>query len=202
MEVFWLLSQPLTQLRFNHFVISEIVATQLWTASRNKHFPPYTGNVSLWIWSALNPFAYKTRITELCSSVVHPSSTVAFLLLKPASKYAHELLLHTLSLSRTVLLPSDKHRKPITSIIAVLLAFVAYLLTLLVLSNYHCLNKNHKISESHKKCSKVKDGYIVKYVHHTNRTDRQTQNDTPIVLNSSYITSKSRNVFIFVIINT
>jgi hypothetical protein len=28
----------------------ENFSTQLWTASRNKHFPPQTGNISLWIW--------------------------------------------------------------------------------------------------------------------------------------------------------
>jgi hypothetical protein len=39
-EVFWLLSQPLPHLRFNLFVISETFATQLWTALRDKHFPP------------------------------------------------------------------------------------------------------------------------------------------------------------------
>jgi hypothetical protein len=39
-EVFWLLSQPIPHLRFNLFVISEIFATQLWTALRDKHFQP------------------------------------------------------------------------------------------------------------------------------------------------------------------
>jgi hypothetical protein len=39
-EVFWLLSQPLPRLRFNLFVISETFATQLWTALRDKHYPP------------------------------------------------------------------------------------------------------------------------------------------------------------------
>jgi hypothetical protein len=39
-EVFCLLSQPLPHLRFNLFVISETFVTQLWTALRDKHFPP------------------------------------------------------------------------------------------------------------------------------------------------------------------
>jgi hypothetical protein len=38
-EVFWLLSQPLPHLYFNDFVISEMFATQLWTALRDRHFP-------------------------------------------------------------------------------------------------------------------------------------------------------------------
>jgi hypothetical protein len=51
-----------------------------------------------------------------------------FLLLKPASEHSHAHLLPRLSW--TVLLPSDTNRKPITSITAVLLPFVTYLLTL------------------------------------------------------------------------
>jgi hypothetical protein len=39
-EVFWLLSQSLPHLSFNLFVFSETFATQLWTALRDKHFPP------------------------------------------------------------------------------------------------------------------------------------------------------------------
>jgi hypothetical protein len=38
-EIFWQLSQPLPQLRFNLFVISETFATQLWATLRDKHFP-------------------------------------------------------------------------------------------------------------------------------------------------------------------
>jgi hypothetical protein len=51
-------------------------------------------------------------------------------LLKPASELAHTLQLPRLSWSWTVLLPSDTHRKPSTSITAVLLPFVTCLLTL------------------------------------------------------------------------
>jgi hypothetical protein len=49
--------------------------------------------------------------------------------LKPASEHAHARLLPILSSSWTVLLPSDTREKPITSITAVLLPFVTYLLT-------------------------------------------------------------------------
>jgi hypothetical protein len=48
-EVFWLLSQPLLHLRFNLVVMSKTFATQLWNAWRDKHFPPWTGNIPLWI---------------------------------------------------------------------------------------------------------------------------------------------------------
>jgi hypothetical protein len=39
-KVLWLLSQPLPHLRFNLFVISETFFTLMWTALRDKHFPP------------------------------------------------------------------------------------------------------------------------------------------------------------------
>jgi hypothetical protein len=39
-EVFWLLSRPLPHRHFNLFVISEMFATQLRTALRDKHFRP------------------------------------------------------------------------------------------------------------------------------------------------------------------
>jgi hypothetical protein len=53
----------------------------------------------------------------------------AFWLLKPASEHTHVLLLLRLSRSWTVLRPIDTHRKHVTSITAVLLRFVNYLLT-------------------------------------------------------------------------
>jgi hypothetical protein len=59
-----------------------------------------------------------------------PPAQSPFWLLKPSSEHAHGCLLPRLSWSWTVLLPSNTHRKPITSIIAVLLPFVIYLLTL------------------------------------------------------------------------
>jgi hypothetical protein len=59
-----------------------------------------------------------------------PQARLPFWLLKPASEHAHTRLLPRLSWSWTVLLPSDTHRKPITSITSVLLPIVAYLLAL------------------------------------------------------------------------
>jgi hypothetical protein len=53
-----------------------------------------------------------------------------FWLLKSVSEHAHAHLLPRLPWSWTVLLHSDAHRNPVTSITAVLLPFVAYLLTL------------------------------------------------------------------------
>jgi hypothetical protein len=53
-----------------------------------------------------------------------------FWLLKEASEHVYELLVPRLSRSWAVLLPSDTHAKPITSITADLLPFVTYLLTL------------------------------------------------------------------------
>jgi hypothetical protein len=141
-EVFWLLSQPLPHFRFNLFLISKSLprfSTKLWIALRDKHFPPQTGNISLWKSFALRPFAPKKRTTERCSSIVHPQARSPLWLLKPASEYEHARLLHRLSWSWTVLLPSDTHRKPIAFIIAVSLPFVAYLLTLpIVVYNRLC----------------------------------------------------------------
>jgi hypothetical protein len=34
------LSQPLSHLHLNLFMLSEMFATQLWTTLHNKHFPP------------------------------------------------------------------------------------------------------------------------------------------------------------------
>jgi hypothetical protein len=70
-------------------------------------------------------FFCSQRTIERCSSAVHSSSTVAFL--------ATETSLWRCacaSATWTVLLPSDTHRNPITSITAVLLPIVACLLTL------------------------------------------------------------------------
>jgi hypothetical protein len=52
----------------------------------------------------MNPFAHKKkkkeRTTELCSSVVHTSSSVAILTSKPASEHAHARMLPRLSWKR------------------------------------------------------------------------------------------------------
>jgi hypothetical protein len=61
-----------------------------------------------------------------------PQALFPFWLLKPTSEHVQSHLLPRLSWSWTVLLPSDTYRKPITSITAVLLPFVTYLLTPLV----------------------------------------------------------------------
>jgi hypothetical protein len=63
----------------------------------------------------------KKRTTERCSSVVYTSSTVAILTIE-TSLWASA----SGSATWTVLPPSDTHRKPITSIKAVLLPFVTY----------------------------------------------------------------------------
>jgi hypothetical protein len=102
-------------------------STQLWTALRDKHFPPYTRNISLWISFALSPFP---STTKLWSSVVHSQARSPFWARKPASEHEHASLLPRLSWSWTVLLPSDTHRKPITSITTVLLPFLTNLQTL------------------------------------------------------------------------
>jgi hypothetical protein len=69
-EVFWLFSQPLPHLRFNLFFVSETFATELWTALRDQHFRPQTGNISLWISFASGSLFTKTH-TQRCSSIVY-----------------------------------------------------------------------------------------------------------------------------------
>jgi hypothetical protein len=59
-----------------------------------------------------------------------PEARSPFWLLKPACEHAHVRLLPRLSWNWTVLLPSDTHRKLVTSNTAVLLPFMTYLLTL------------------------------------------------------------------------
>jgi hypothetical protein len=108
----------------------ENLSTQLWTTLRYKHLLRYTEKNSSWIYFALNPFAHKILTEELCSSVVQYQAWSPLWLLKQASEHAHVRRLSRLSCSWTVLLPSDTHRNPITSITTVLLPFVAYLLTL------------------------------------------------------------------------
>jgi hypothetical protein len=58
-----------------------------------------------------------------------PQAWSPYRLLKPAFEHEHARLLARLSWSWTVLLPSDKPRKPSMSITAVLLPFVAYSVT-------------------------------------------------------------------------
>jgi hypothetical protein len=115
------LFQPLCrQWNVYHPVVNRFTWQTLPTINR-KH---------LWISFALSPFAHKKHTIERCSSVVHPQAWLPVWLLKPASEHVHVHLLPRLSWSWTVLLPSDTHRKPMTSITAVLLPAVTYLLTL------------------------------------------------------------------------
>jgi hypothetical protein len=105
-----------------NFVISETFSTQVWAALRDKHFPPQ---------KQIFLYEYPLHWTrQRCSLLVHSRAQSPFWLLKPASEHADARLLPRLSWSWTVLLPSDTHRKPITSITVVLLQFVTYLLTL------------------------------------------------------------------------
>jgi hypothetical protein len=76
----------------------------------------------------IESFCKQKCTTNRWFSVIHYSTTVAIFIIKP-SRWMHALLLPVLSWSWTVLLPSDTHRKPITSITAVLLPFVTYLVT-------------------------------------------------------------------------
>jgi hypothetical protein len=71
----------------------------------------------------------KNRTRECCSLIEHSSSTVATLTTETSLWTSHSILLPGLSWSWMVLLPIDKHKKPITSIKAVLLQFVTYLFT-------------------------------------------------------------------------
>jgi hypothetical protein len=61
-----------------------------------------------------------------------------FWLLKPASEHVHTRPLLKVSWIWTVLLPTDTHRKPTTSITAVLLPSVTYWLTVPHTYYYHC----------------------------------------------------------------
>jgi hypothetical protein len=92
-----------------------------------QHFPLQTENICLRISFALSSFAHKKLTTKRCSSVIYPQARSSFWLLKPASEHACAHLLPRLSWSSTVLLPSDTHRKPITSIAF----YLSYLLNLL-----------------------------------------------------------------------
>jgi hypothetical protein len=74
---------------------------------------------------SFSPFAHKEGTTM--RYYTHQERT-PFWILKPASEHAQARLLFRLSWSWYVLLSSDTNRKPITSITAVLLPFVTYLL--------------------------------------------------------------------------
>jgi hypothetical protein len=73
---------------------------------------------------AFSTFAYKNAQQNAALRCYITQVRSQFWLLKPASEHEHEHLLSRLSWSWTVLLPSDTHRKPITSVTVVLLPFV------------------------------------------------------------------------------
>jgi hypothetical protein len=75
----------------------------------------------------IDSFCSQKRTTKHYPSVVHSSNMVTILTAEIVSEHAH--LLPRLLWSWTVLLPSDTYREPITSITAILLPFVTYLLT-------------------------------------------------------------------------
>jgi hypothetical protein len=130
-EVLWLRSQPLSHYvgitcDFRTFLrgfldpaVKRLTRQTLPTVNRKHFFMNVLCNESF----CPPPPQIKCNV-ERCSSVEHSSSTVA--ILKAASEHAHARLLPRLSWSWIVLLRSDTHRKPITSITAILLPFVAY----------------------------------------------------------------------------
>jgi hypothetical protein len=88
-----------------------------------------------WLWVFLFPVLRQND--HHCRPLFLVQFTIAedmFLRLKPITTFAfsrgHNVKRSRLSWSYTVLLPSDAHTKPITSIAAVLLPFVTYLLAL------------------------------------------------------------------------
>jgi hypothetical protein len=97
---------------------------QLWTALRDKHLQLQTGNIYLWLSFALSFFCpRKTHNTTLLFSVTLLKHVA---ILTTETEHAHARLLHGLSWSWTVLLPSDTRRKTITYVTAILLPFVTY----------------------------------------------------------------------------
>jgi hypothetical protein len=78
-EVFWLLSQPLSHLRFKFFVTSETFATKLEPlyATNTSHHKQETFIYEYPLQWALLPTEQRT--TERCSSVVHFTRSVAIL---------------------------------------------------------------------------------------------------------------------------
>jgi hypothetical protein len=90
--------------------------------------PTVNRKYSLWIAFACSSLATKNSQQNVALQQHTPQAKSPFWLLNPASE--HVCLLPRLSWSWTVLLPSDTNIKPITSITAVLLPFVTYVLIL------------------------------------------------------------------------
>jgi hypothetical protein len=79
----------------------------------------------------IESFCPPKNAQQRCSSVVHPSCTVAILTTETSLWTCAWVSATWTVWSWNELLPGDTHRKPVTSITAVLLPFVTYLLTLL-----------------------------------------------------------------------
>jgi hypothetical protein len=126
-QVFWLLSQPFPRHRINLLVISETFLEPVVNRFRRQTLP--TANRKHFFMNIL-------CIESFCPQKMHNRTVLLGSTLKHGRHFdywkqpAHTRLLPRLSCSWTVLLPSDTHRKPITSITAVLLPLVTYLLTL------------------------------------------------------------------------
>jgi hypothetical protein len=75
-------------------------------------------------------FSHKHVEQKAAPRRYNPEARSPFWLLKPASEHVLERLLPRLSWRWAVLIPTDTHRKPITSITALLLPFMSYLLIL------------------------------------------------------------------------
>jgi hypothetical protein len=103
---------------------------QLWTVLCDKHHRKQEAFLYEYPFDWVLLSTKKRCTTERCSLVEHSPSTVTILILKPASGHVHARLIGRLSWSWITLLPSDTYRKPNTSITAVLLLFVTYLLSL------------------------------------------------------------------------
>jgi hypothetical protein len=115
-EVFSVLSQPHAQL---YLKISSSAKRLLPVNRFTRQTLPTVNRKHFFInILCIEPFCPQKITTYRCSSVVQIARST-FRLLKPASGHTHALLLPRLSWSWIVLLPSDTHRKPITSITAV-----------------------------------------------------------------------------------
>jgi hypothetical protein len=124
-----LLSQQLPHLRFNLFVISETLATFLEPDVNcfTRQTLPTVKRKDIFMYIlSLSPSAHKEKTHKktllLCNTLKHGRHFDYWN--QPLNM--HTRLLRILSWSWTVLLPSDTHRKPITTITGVLLPFVTY----------------------------------------------------------------------------
>jgi hypothetical protein len=128
--------QPLPRLRFNLKstakrlppVVNHFMRQTLSTINGTHFFMNILCTESF----CLQKIAQQKAVLQQCT----PQTWSPFLLRKPAFEHVHGRLLRRLSWSWTVLLPSGTYTKPITSITAILLPFVTYLLTPFVVTSY------------------------------------------------------------------